>query len=132
MGSYPSQNPNSDQDGQSVTLTLFDVLRKNSHFSALPGAHLGLDSGPTRATPPPNAVCRCLKSTFQDRLIMALRHNQTTDPTPMPTVKVSLIPTRTDFAGQTTSQRLRFKPREKRQLGCRIRGSETISRWPLW
>jgi hypothetical protein len=40
-----------------------------THFSARPDAHQGLDSGPTRATPPPNAVCKCLKSTFQDRLL---------------------------------------------------------------
>ena len=35
-----------------------------AQFSALPAARMGLDSGPTRATPPSNAVCGWLKATF--------------------------------------------------------------------
>jgi len=33
-------------------------------FTAPPDAHLGMDSGPTRATPPANVVCKCLKATY--------------------------------------------------------------------
>src|ERR1035437_10311107 len=40
-----------------------------AQFSAQPAARLGLDSGPTSATPPPHSVGKCLKSLFQDRLI---------------------------------------------------------------
>jgi transposase-like protein len=35
-----------------------------AQFSAPPAAHLGLDSGPARATPPSNAVCCLLKAAF--------------------------------------------------------------------